>query len=80
MPIDTDVGEICRDETVGVAGGGCECVPAAPQPQFSDASNRTPMQVTIFLIESPVCCDAGYPSASSHTVEDRHRTPANLSQ
>jgi hypothetical protein len=51
MPIDTDVGEICRDETVGVAGGGCECVPAAPQPQFSDASNRTPMQVTIFLID-----------------------------
>ena len=61
MPIDTEVGEISRDEIVAVVGGGgvvgggvavvdCECAPAPPQPQFNDARNRTPMQVTTFLI------------------------------
>jgi len=59
MPIDTEVGEISRDEIVGVVGGvvgggvavvDCECPPAPPQPQFNDARNRTPMQVTTFLI------------------------------
>lgn len=58
MPIDMDAGETSKEETDGDVGGGvgggvvgvCECpLDAPPQPQFSDASNKTPMQVKTFM-------------------------------
>jgi hypothetical protein len=54
MPIDMEAGEISNEEIDGVVVGGvlgvCECPLDAPlQPQFSDASNKTPMQVTTFM-------------------------------
>lgn len=73
MPIDMDAGEISNEETDGVVGGGvdggvvgvCECpLDAPPQPQFSDASNKTPMQVTTFMKIPRVSSERGYPSAS----------------
>lgn len=57
MPIDMEAGEISSEEIDGVVGGVgggvlgvCECPLDAPlQPQFSDASNKTPMQVKPFM-------------------------------
>jgi len=55
IPIDIEAGEISSEEIDGVVDGGgvlgvCECpLDAQLQPQFSDASNKTPMQLTTFM-------------------------------
>jgi len=74
-----EAGEISSEEIDGVGVGGgvlgvCECPLEAPlQPQFSDASNKTPMQVTTFMKFSTFLASLDTRAQSSRIVVRRCR-------